>query len=109
MEPECLGASLGLLQIPQLSESVGIQLEQVSPHRDAAILLQQTLGKERTGVAATSVYRRPPQLHGPERADLHFEQRLWFPLRKAICVLYAGPPSATLHLLIYPLPVIQCH
>lgn len=32
MEPECLGASLGLLQIPQWSESVGIQLEQVSPH-----------------------------------------------------------------------------
>lgn len=109
MEPECLGASLGLLQIPQWSESVGIQLEQMSPHRDDSILLQQTLGKERMGVAATSVYTRQPQLRGPESADLHFEQRLWFPLRKAICVLYAEPPSATLHLLIYPLPIIQCH
>lgn len=81
--------------------SASLQLEQVSPpphprHPEASsIILQQTQSQERTSVAASSVHMCPLQPHGPGHANLHFEPRPWFPLRKAVCVLYAGPLSAT--------------
>lgn len=112
VEPECPGLSLRLQQSPWQSEfrkslqcllshfckppaRAGVPHPHPRNPEASSIVLQRTQSQERTSVAASSVHMCPLQPHGPGHANLHFEPRPWFPLRKAVCVLYAGPLSAT--------------